>query len=190
MLHAQLSALVIFAAALAFTGCGGSSKNTNTATTSAQPTSAQTTTTTQTATSPTTPITTAAVIKIQTGKPLSRAAWIAKGDAICAIANTKRHANSARTQAEFLRLLPQSAAYDRTEAEELSKVVPPAAKSDDWKKIVTGFQKFSEISARVAAEATSGRISEATALVPSGNSVDLEITVLAKRDGFKACSRE
>jgi hypothetical protein len=177
MLHAQLAALALAATALVASGCGESSK-TESATTAAVTTTAAAITPAPT----TTPIT------VGTGKPLKRMVWIAKGDSICTRANTKLSSTTAKTTQDFARLLPQAAAYERAEATELSKLVPPADMANDWAQIVAGIQKFSEFSDKAAEYARVDNVNEAAPVFSAMNKIQQEFTTLAKRDGFKECA--
>jgi hypothetical protein len=47
---------------------------------------------------------------------------------------------SSRQIPDFARVYPQVAIYDRTEAAELSKLVPPAAMAQDWARIVNNIK--------------------------------------------------
>lgn len=177
----QLAAIGLAAAALTATGCGGSSKNTTTSTTASVVTSATTAAQTK-------PSTTGAEIKVSSGKPLPRAVWISKGDAICGRVNVKLSTTSAQTQQDFARLLPQSAAYERQEAVELSKLVPPATMRADWQQVVTDLQKFSELSIKAGEYAAVNNFELARPIAKAGNRAQEDMVLVAKRDGFKVCS--
>jgi hypothetical protein len=180
--------IVMLALALATTmlvgvGCGGSSK-TSSSVSSTATTASQTATTGQ--------ATNAALnskeITIASGKPLSHAAWIAKGDAICAATNVKLSSTTAKNTHDFARLLPQTAAYERIEAAELSKLVPPTSKADDWKRILAELQKFAEFSEKAGEYARVNNFKAATPVAQAGNNAQRELVAIAKRDGFKICS--
>jgi hypothetical protein len=178
------TSLVVVALALSVAGCGGSSKTESSATTAAskpaQTTAAQTTTAT----------TSGQEVKPQSGKPLSTAVWIAKGDAICARANIHRHAQTAKTTQELARLAPQISGYDHIAAVELSKLVPPTAKTSDWNVIVTDAQKLSEFAARVGGYAQVNKFREAEPLMIAAANLQQQLTSIAQRDGFKKCSTQ
>lgn len=181
MLHAHLAALALAAAMFSASGCGSSSKTESTTTSAATPQS--------TTTAPTVPAPTSREeVKVQAGKPLSRAAWIAQGDAICSRANIKLSSTTAKTQQDFARLLPQAAAYERAEATELSKLVPPTATASDWQQVVVGIQKFGEFSARAGEYARVNNFNAALPIATAGNNAQRQFTAIAKRDGFKVCS--
>lgn len=177
----QLAVIGLAAAALTATGCGGSSKKNAASTTASVVTSATTAAQTK-------PSSTGAEIKISSGKPLSRAAWISKGDTICGRVNVKLSTTSAHTQQDYARLLPQSAAYERQEAVELSKLVPPARMRADWQQVVTDLQKFSELSIRTGEYAAVNKFQSAMPIARAGNKAQEEMVLVAKRDGFKVCS--
>ena len=184
MLCTSFAALVLAASALAVAGCGGSSKTESTATSAASTTPSSTTTAQSTA--PTT--TTSQVIKIQKGKPLSHTVWITKGDEICAIANLRRHATTAKTEEQVARLAPQISGYDHIEAVELSKLVPPSNMAGDWKLIIANVQKISEFAAQLGEYAQTHRYNAAAPILASAVGVEERLGSIAKRDGFKQCA--
>jgi hypothetical protein len=184
MLQATLASLVIALAAFTLIsgGCGGSSK---TESTSAVATTAAPETTTSAATA--TPRTTAAPA-IASGKPLTRAEWIAKGDAICARTNAETKAIHVKAAAEFARTLPQTAAYKRAEVAELAKLTPPTSKASDWQLILNEVSQIAEYSAKLAGFAKLGDAITKAPLATSIIKTNEHLVLVAKRDGFKACS--
>jgi hypothetical protein len=183
VLHAHFAALALAATTLAVSGCGGSSKAGST-TTARAATAPATTASTTNAPIPTTPVT------IASGKPLTRAQWIARGDAICARTNMKLKAISVVSTRDYARVLPQAAIYDRIEATELSKLVPPASMARDWMQIVNGYQLFGDYTSRVAEYAQANNFAPATPLTQMGEKVHKHLAAIAKRDGFKQCPQE
>jgi hypothetical protein len=180
MLPMHVATLMLAATTLAVCGCGGASKTETTASTT---TPAQSTTQAQT-----TAATTPKEIQVKTGSPLTRATWIAKGDAICMRINAKLAVTNNSTEQDLARNLPVAARYDRLEAAELSKLVPPAPMASDWSKVLKDLQKFATYTTTVAGYARANRFPEATPIVDAGNAVQKELTVIAARDGFKECS--
>lgn len=176
----QLAAVMLAAAALTAAGCGGSEKA---ATGSSAGQTAQSTSAVRT-----TPVASSEEIKVSSGKPLSRSAWIAKGDAICRRTNVKLSTTTATSNQDYARLLPQAAGYERAEATELAKLVPPPSRAADWQHIITNLQKFSEISVKVGEYAKVENLRAARPVVAAGEKDEQEILVIAKRDGFKVCS--
>jgi hypothetical protein len=183
MLPMHIAALGLAVAAFAASGCGGSSKSPS-STTSTSSSSSTPTTTTNTNVST---VSNAPLI-IATGKPLTRTVWISKGDAICGRTNTKLSATTVKNSEDFARLLPQAALYDRTEAVELSKLVPPPAMAQDWAQIVDGLQKFGELSAKAGEYAQAKNTNEGIPVFAAANKAQQEATAIAKKDGFKVCS--
>jgi hypothetical protein len=176
MVHARLTAALLAAATLAVAGCGGSSKtqSTNTATTAAA-----------TATTPTNGTT----IAVATGRPLTQATWIAKGDAICTSTNHKMAAISIVSLRELARLEPQIAVYSTNEGEELGKLVPPSSAAHDWAHIVNNLRIYSEYTQKVGQEAQANHFSAAGANLKAARKVHLELQAIARRYGFKYCSK-
>jgi hypothetical protein len=178
----QLGAAALAAIALITAGCGSSSKGGETTNASTSTAAGQTTAANQGSSTP------AAEIKVSAGTPLSRTAWIARADGICAHANTLLSTTTAKTTQDFARLLPQAAGYERTEAVELAKLVPPHGLAGDWQQIVTSLQKFSELSLKAAGYAQANNWQQATPVARAGNKAQEEMVAIAKHDGFKVCS--
>jgi predicted outer membrane protein len=80
----------------------------------------------------------------QSGKPLTRAEWIAAGEAICKRTNAQLGSLHIKSLKDYARVLPQAASYDQAESSELGRLVPPASMASDWKKRVSGFNKFGD----------------------------------------------
>jgi hypothetical protein len=180
MLQNLVATLAVAMTLVTLSACGSTSKtSSNTAAPSA---------TTASSDQPVSAPASSEEIRIDTGKPLSRSAWIAKADAICLRTNIKLSSTTARTQQDFARLLPQAAAYERAEATELSKLVPPPSMARDWQQIVIGIQKFGEFSARAGEYARVNNFSAALPIATAGNNAQREFVAIAKQDGFKVCS--
>jgi hypothetical protein len=179
VLYIYSVALALAVVTFSATGCAGSAKTVATTSAAAK------------ATGPakaTTMLTQVDVVKFASGEPLKHSDWITKGDAICEQTNKAIDANPIKTQADFARLLPQVALYDKTEAAELGKLVPPASKVKDWRQIVNGYQLFGEYTATVAEYALAGNFAAAKPLVFTAGKIHKRIVAIAKRDGFKVCS--
>jgi hypothetical protein len=193
MLHIQLIALGLAAVALAISGCGGSSKTGSTtasatvATGTASTATSTTATTTATTTTPTLPTVTKTTVKLATGRPLTRTALIAKGDAICARANKKLLAISIKNEDEFVRVLPQVAVYNSTESKELGKLVPPASLAHDWAQIINAAHLYSEYVKHIAAYAQETSYQAASPLVHTAEEVRKQMRTVAGHDGLKHC---
>lgn len=86
------------------------------------------------------------------------------------------------------RLFPQAAAYDHLEATELSQLVPPAGKEADWKAVVNGIQKISQLALQAAEYAQQRNYRAAQPIAAQVNAVQHGYAAIAKRDGFKECS--
>jgi hypothetical protein len=127
-------------------------------------------------------------ITVSAGKPLQRAIWIRRGDAICGRVNAKLSSTTVKTPQDLARLLPQAAAYDRAEAIELSRLVPPPSMRADWQQVVTGLQKFGEFSAKAAAYIEANNSNGSVPAIATANRIQSQLVSIAKRDGFKVCS--
>lgn len=174
----RIFVLVLAAGSLAVGGCGGSST----------PRSASGSTARSAAPSPATRATAGEEIKLRSGRPLSRAAWIAKGDSICTRANVKLSSTTAKGTQDLARLLPQAAAYEHIEALELSKLVPPSGATGDWQQIVNDLQKYSEFSIRVGEYARVNNLQAAKPIAHAAEETQRALVAIAKRDGFSACA--
>lgn len=171
-------AVMALTTAIFVAGCGNASKTSNSTTQSSPPkTVAQTTTPSSTT-----------EIKVSKGTPLSHAAWVARGDAICRRANEALSSTTAKSVRDFARLLPQAAAYERTEATELSKLVPPAKRAAEWQRAIGQLQKFSELSARAGEYAQANKFEEATPIAQAGNRAQIHFVAITKHEGFKVCT--
>jgi hypothetical protein len=179
MLYAQL-ALALIATTLVAAGCGSSKNSSATTAATATPTTASVATTPSTATT-----TTGAA----TGKALTRSQWIAKGDSICARANTRVSSITIVNAREFARQIPQVALYNRTETGELSRLVPPAPMASDWARILKEYEAYDEYTNRIAQYAQAGNYVSAGPILHIAEKLRAQIAALAKRDGFKQCSK-
>jgi hypothetical protein len=183
MLHTQLAALALAAAAVIASGCGSS--KTESTTTAASTTTPTTTPSPATASTPTT---STAPVKIATGVALTHTQWIADGDAICVNTQAKLGTLGARTMAALVSELPQAATYEAVEAEELGKLVPPKSMAHDWETIVSGIHLYSEYTNQAAQYIKTTQKIGGTALAKA-DQLELQILETAKRDGFKRCSQ-
>jgi ABC-type transport system substrate-binding protein len=187
MLLTHLATLALAASALAASGCGGSSKS---ASTSAATTPATTSVATAATTAPTstTPATTTTVT-VATGKPLTRSAWIAKGDVICARLITQLSSGAPKSSRELAHALVQSAAYERAELAQLAKLVPPSSMETDWQEFLTGINEIATNSATLGETAQSGTGTLNIPLLRVTQQIENHTNAVAKHDGFKHCSR-
>jgi hypothetical protein len=177
-----LTALALATGALAVAGCGGSSKSTATTAASTPPA------TTTTATTPTATVT-AAAVTFASGTPLSHTVWIARGDKICAHANTELSTGTLRSPQAFASALSRAAVYDKTEASELGKLVPPASEASDWKQIVNDIQLFGEYTSKVAEDTRAGNNEAAHPLLLQGEAIHARLAAIARRAGFTQCDQ-
>jgi hypothetical protein len=185
VLLAHLTGAAFAVVVLATTGCGNSSK-TSTATAASATTTATTTSSTPTASTPTT--TTISPVVIATGKPLTHAQWLAKGDAICARLNTQLAANGVKSLNEFARVLPEVAAYEHTELTQLVKLVPPPSQREDWQKFLNETREWAENSAKLGQSAQTTQFTLTEPLVVTTRKLHERLARVAKREGFKECS--
>jgi hypothetical protein len=168
--------LALAATTFAASGCGSSSKE------SSKPTSNEAAQST-TAAAPASPS-----IKLASGKPLTEAQWIVKGDAICARLNAQLAANPVQKTKTFAIVLPQAAAEERAAALAMAKLVPPSSKTADWQAIVAKTQQWAENSATLGRAAQTGTLNLQNPLVQQTTKVRSEAMRIAKRNGFKRCS--
>ena len=180
MSHARLTALALAATSLVLAagGCGGSSKSASTEAS----TSAASTTTTTAATLPNVPV------AIAPGRPLKRAQWIVKGDAIWSRLNTELEAVHVKKVAELVRVLPQEVAYERAAVTQLAKLVPPPSKADDWRQFLGAMLQWAEGSSELAAYAKLGDTITRSPLATATGAVHKQMNQIARYDGLMACS--
>ncbi len=169
MLCVQLAAFTIVATALVACGCGSS----------------KTATTRTTASVDTVPV----PVSLATGKPLTRAQLIVRGDAICANTNLRTGTLSAKTGSESLRTLPQVVIYYRAEVQSLGKLVPPASMAHDWRQIVTDIQRYSEYTNTAVRYAKENNFGAARLHYKNAITLLEQWPAIAGRDGFKQCSK-
>jgi hypothetical protein len=185
MLQLNLVAIALAGAALAVSGCGGSSKTGSSS-------SVATTTTASASTTATTPApntTVTSTVTLASGKPLTHSVWIARGNAICAHATAQRGSTSIKGTQNYAGVLTQVALYDRTEAAELAKLVPPPSKAADWKRIVDGFQLWGDFTDKVVEYAAIGNLKSARPLIAQGEKAHEKVMAIAARDGLARCAQ-
>jgi ABC-type Fe3+-hydroxamate transport system substrate-binding protein len=190
MSHTQLAALALAAASLALCGCGGSSKTTvSTAASSAAATTATTTTIASTS------LPAATTVKVAVGAPLTRAQLLAKGDAICARINvqvdkvtTQASSSPNVSRQEFYEGIPKVARDYATEANELSKLVPPASLAHNWETILSDLHRYVQYEDLAAHEAEVKDAKAIVALIAPAEAIHAKLDAIAKRDGFRYCS--
>jgi hypothetical protein len=188
MRHTRLVALALAATTLLVAGCGGSSK-TDATTTAAVTPPTNTTETTSTAASTTTSPATTATVKVASGTPLTRARWISTGDAICAHLFAQIDANPVKSASDFGHVLPQVAIYERTEAAELAKLVPPASKVHDWQQILSNTEREATNTAKLGESAQAGQFNATSPLSKATEKLEIQVSTIAKHNGFTQCSR-
>jgi hypothetical protein len=189
VLQAHLAALALAAITLAASGCGGSKTAATTAAASSTAPSIPTTNSAPTtATSTTTTPTPVVGVKLASGKPLTRAQWLAKGDAICGRLNAQLAATPVKSIQEFTRVLPQAAAYERAELAQLVKLVPPTSKASEWQTFLVNTQQWAENSTRLGQLAQTSPIKLTNPLVTTTRKLHERLAHLAGHDGFKECS--
>jgi hypothetical protein len=177
MSRKQLTAITLALTAIAAAGCGSSKGG---STTTAASTTAATT-------SATTPIATPAVT-VATGKPLSRAQWVAAGDAICHRLQNQLASVTSDTTTQFERALPQAVVFYAATAEDLSKLIPPKAAAHDWQAYVNDIHLFGEYTNLESRELKKGQKVMAPAVRAKVAQLQTDMISRAKRYGFKWCS--
>jgi hypothetical protein len=179
----QLAALALATAALAAIGCGSSSKSASTS-------SAASTASTRTVTPTELPRVTlpAASVKIASGKPLTPARWIARGDAICAHLQGELEKTAIKRLADVPQVLPRWAAYERVEVAQLAKLVPPASKASSWQQYLNEGLQWAEGTAKLAESTTAGNAILKSPLANAVARVHDHMQKVAKLYGLKECS--
>jgi hypothetical protein len=184
----QLAALALTTAALAAIGCGSSSKSVSSK--SASTSSAASTASTRTVTPTELPRVTLPVasVKIASGKPLTPARWIARGDAICGHLQGELEKTAIKRLADLPRVLPRWAAYVRVEVGQLAKLVPPASKASGWQQYLNEALQWGEGVAKLAESTTAGNAILKSPLANAVARVHDHIQKVAKLYGLKECS--
>lgn len=173
MSRKQLPAVTLALTALAAAGCGSSKGGA--------------TTTASTAAATTPPVTTSTA-PVAAGRPLSRARWIAAGDAVCHRVQNQLASVTSDTPAQFARALPQAAIFYATEAEDLGKLVPPRAMARDWAAYVNDVHLFGEYTTIADEELRKGQRLMSPSLRAKVAALQADMKLRATRDGFKWCA--
>ena len=181
MSRTRIIALALAATAFTAGGCGGSSKATSTASGGTTATATQTTTAAASQTTTT-------AVKLASGKPLTRAQWIAKGDAICARLNTQLSATVVKSPSDLERVLPQATLYERSALAQLSSLVPPSRYRSPWLHLLSNVEHWAANSAAMAAETHSGHFKINTRLFETTDAYHENFASIARHSGFKVCS--
>jgi hypothetical protein len=122
-------------------------------------------------------------------KPLTRAELAAKANAICKTVTSKISSKTIDTQQQIGRVAGELASYEQTALDSLSKLVPPTALEDDWKRFVSGAQTLAENTAKLGEYAKANRLKDAKGLIASSEAVQKQMVTIAKRDGLNACEQ-
>jgi hypothetical protein len=177
MLHARLATVALATAATAVAGCGGSSKNAQTGSVTSQAASKSITTHGESSSN----------AKSASGKSLTRAQLVARGNEICARVNAKRAATSITTHSQLLTLVPRLAAFEESAALEMGKLLPPASMAADWRQIVSTAELIAADTANLGLALRKTDLAKATASFNADASTRRAALALAERDGFKEC---
>jgi hypothetical protein len=176
VLRASLATLM--AATLIAAGCGGSSKS-GTESTSAS-TAPASTTSSATNTSPSPPASGTSTI--------AQTQWATKADAICARVNAEMASNPVKGKTKsFAVVVPQIAAVERTEVSELGKLVPPAAKAQDWQRILSDAKQRAEATAELGKLAQTGNFNLSSPIIKKTTVAYTDMMNIARRDGLVHC---
>jgi hypothetical protein len=158
----RLAVCVLASAALAASGCGSSKSSSNDNSVSGTTASAN---------------------------RLTRSELIAKGDAICARVNQRVFSNPARTTADLVRLTPRLSEYELAAAREMEKLNPPTSLLSDWQQIVAASKTLAEHTGELGEQVAKKNTVAARATLSTDATLQSELFAIAKRDGFKVCSR-
>jgi hypothetical protein len=176
-----LSALILVAATLATTGCGGS-KNESTATSSTAVSSIATTSVTN-ASSPT------GSTGNGSGKPLSASQLVVKADAICAQLNIELNKDRVRTEQDIVRVVPHRVTIEQAALAELSKLRPPISLARDYQQMLATRRTLIEDTSRLGSDAAAKDSQAVQVAFSSGTALIRQMAVTARRDGFKYCGQ-
>lgn len=122
-------------------------------------------------------------------KPLTRAELTAKANAICKTVTAKLATRTIKSQRDIARVAPELAGFEEAALGELSKLVPPAALADDWKKFVAGAEMLAENTDKLGEYAKQNKLKSAGVLIVSSEKTQKQMQALAKRDGIVACEQ-
>jgi hypothetical protein len=128
----------------------------------------------------------------------TRKSLVAAADPICKRVSVKRNAaneavTKAGSQAKELqvlaRLAPGIAEEEHEAVAKLRSLKAPAKLANDWKAMLKGLQELANYTTEIAAHAKANNLKAVEAVTSSGQTVRLQLTVIASRDGFAYCGR-
>jgi hypothetical protein len=128
-------------------------------------------------------------------RPLTRAALVARADALCRRLNTKLAANAVGGEGGSLgQLMLSLAAYEHAVAEEMRRLTPPSSMADAWGQMIGGAQTLADGNAKLGAyeQAHGGQIFNPSPTTRAASSAISEgarrLTAAAAREGFTECA--
>lgn len=168
----RIVVLLLAATAAAISGCGGGSKATSASTSASRSTAPASSHTT-----------------VASNKPLSRAEFIERGDAICYRLNARRKSTSFSNPAGYKRVMPPLAAYEMEGVNEMDQLVPPSSLASTWRQIVIDSRTVAEVTRLVPTfkKGTSDALGKKYDII-LGKAI-YRMVHAAQRVGFKECSR-
>jgi hypothetical protein len=125
-------------------------------------------------------------------KPLTRAELTSKANAICRkvaaklVASTKGESGS---QQALARIAPELATFEQSALTELSKLMPPADLSSEWKEFVAGAETLAESTAKLGEYAKANNLTSARSLILSAEKVQAQMQATAKHIGLADCEQ-
>lgn len=170
MPHGRLVVSVLAIATFAVSGCGSNTKSTGQASVSSSVHSVSTA-------SP------------STAGTLTRAQLIAKGDEICYRANVRRKSVHLNSRADYERLVPPLAAYERAVVSEMRGLAPPASMTASWHQMVEGSQGIAYVTGYFTKYAEASTGPQAQQLDVKLSTAINELVAAAKHEGFKDCAQ-
>jgi hypothetical protein len=122
-------------------------------------------------------------------KPLTRAELTMKANAICKTVSAKFASKTINNQKEMATVVPELANFEQNELAELSRLVPPAALAEDWKKFISGAETLAENTVKLSEYTKAKDIKGAGGLISASESTQAQMRAIAKRDGILGCEQ-
>jgi hypothetical protein len=175
-MRTRVPALMLVAAMLSASGCGGSKSGSGATTSSVAAPS--TTATGQTTSS-----------SVASGKPLSASELVAKADAICAQLNRELGKDNIRSREDVLRVVPHRVAIEQAALTELSKLTPPAVIASGYRQILAARRTLIEETTKLGEYTQANNNRAMVPVYKSSVAVARRMALAAHHAGFKDCGR-
>jgi predicted nucleic acid-binding protein len=126
-------------------------------------------------------------------KALTQAELIGKADTICVRLKTQLSGPALNAEignvSSVARIASRRAAIERAALAELGKLTPPTSLASDWQQVIADRRILADDLVKLGEYAKANNVKSLDALYLSSAKVGVRMIAMAKRDGFKQCSR-